>query len=86
MLEQLQQLAGSEASLSATEVCFYELLNSMKAYTTEGGGNPFLKALEGIRQGEYEKCKDRFVSLSVRNNAVRLFKNKLQYTIASWLE
>jgi hypothetical protein len=86
MLEQLQQLPGTEASLSATEMRFYELLNSMKAYTDAEGVNPFITALEDIRRSEYEKCKDRFVSLSVRNNAVRLFKNKLQHVIAGWLD
>jgi hypothetical protein len=86
MLDQLQQLPGTEASLSATEMRFYELLNNLKVYTDAEGANPFLKALEEIRSNEYEKCKDRFVSLSVRNNAVRLFKNKLQHTIASWLD
>lgn len=86
MLSKLNQLPGTEASLSATEVCFYELLTLMKDYTDAEGNNFFLAELNAIRHAEHEKCKDRFVSINIRNNAVRLFKNKLQHTIAGWLE
>jgi hypothetical protein len=86
MVARLRPLPGTEASLSATEVCFYELLQLLKGYSVDDAPNPFLHDLESIRQNEYEKCRNRFVSLSVRNNAVRLFKNKLIGTINVWLE
>ncbi|MDB5196980.1 MAG: hypothetical protein JWP88_1351 [Flaviaesturariibacter sp.] len=86
MLSKLSQLPGTEASLSAAEVCFYELLTLMKEYTDAEGSNAYLAELEAIRHAEHEKCRDRFVSINIRNNAVRLFKNKLQHIIAGWLE
>ena len=86
MLTKLQQLPGTEASLSAAEVCFYELLTLMKDYTDTEGSNSYLAELNVIRHAEHEKCRDRFVSINQRNSAVRLFKNKLQYTLAGWLE
>ncbi|MDB5253744.1 MAG: hypothetical protein JWP27_2913 [Flaviaesturariibacter sp.] len=86
MVAKLRPLPGTEASLSATEICFYELLQILKGYSVDDAPNPFLVDLEAIREGEYEKCRNRFVSLSIRNNAVRLFKNKLIGTINMWLE
>lgn len=86
MLERLQRLPGTEASYSEVEVYFYELLQSMKMYTSENGFNLYMNELEAVRKKEYENCRDRFVSISIRNKAVRLFKNKMQHLIAAWLE
>lgn len=85
MVEHLQRLPGTEASLTAAEVYFYELLTNMKAYGDQEGTNPFLDALQAIKHKEHARCQDRFVRITSRNQAVRLFKNKLQQTIAGWL-
>jgi hypothetical protein len=86
ILNKLQDLPGTESSLSAIEVCFYELLTTMKDYTALDGYNPFLDTLNAIRDKEYARCKDRFVSLSNRNKSVSLFKNRLQQDISRWVE
>src|SRR5687768_9032355 len=76
MVERLHLLPGTEASLNNIEVFFYELLTIMRSYPAPDGSNHYIADLEKIRAKEYEKCRDRFVSINSRNKAVHLLKNK----------